>query len=243
MKTPIYVSILIVLLITGCQMDQISSSWIEHPPNIDGELHDWPDTSEFLIDDGRMALAIANDRQTLYLGGVITGKTLQRAVRMRGLTIWFDPGGGRSKRIELRIPAAAEGAFDERRGGFWGSYTVEEQERAAENLSTLLDGMLVRNRRSDRYKVYPAGGDDPVTAAWSQVEDQQVYELRIPLQFRSDFLSYGQSAESGKVSLGVEITRMPDIRREAFGPGADPGFGRPRIESKEYWLEVSLATQ
>ncbi len=243
MRTTIYVYILIIFSITSCQMHQISSSWIEHPPEIDGKLDDWPDTSAFLIDDERMALVFANDRQALYLGGVITDKPLQRAVSMRGLTIWLDPNGGRSKRIELRIPAATEGSFDERRGGFWGSYTMEQQERAAEKLTSLLDGILVRNRRSDQYRAFPADGDEPFTAARTQMNDQQVYELRIPLQFRSDFLSFGQSIVSDKVALGVEITRVPDSRRDTFGPGADPGFGRSRIDRKEYWLEVSLAKE
>ncbi|HKJ66767.1 MAG TPA: hypothetical protein VKA68_02325 [bacterium] len=242
MKTTISVWTLAVLfLVAGCQTVQITSSRMASPPSIDGSLNDWPNGSEFLIDDGRMALTITNDRQHLYLGGVVTDKALQRVIRMQGLTIWLDPDGGRSKRIEIRIPAAAEGSFDERRGGFWASYTVEQQEHAAEKLSALLDGVLVRNRRNDRYTVFPAGGDGPITMVSSQVDDQQVYEVRLPLQFQSDFLSFGQPAGSGIITLGVEITRIPDFRRDAYGPGADPGFGRTRFDREEYWLEVSLA--
>jgi len=233
--------LLLMLGLTGCKTYHLSSSWTAQRPRIDGQLNEWDRTSLRSLNEGAIQVMLTNDSRYLYLAGIITDPSMARFLRMFGLTLWVDTDGGNSKRVEVRLPAVSAAAFDIDRGGFRESYTEEQRNRAGEQLDSLRQGVLVQSNTDQQYRVFPRGTGEFRAVVTREQETEVRYEMRIPLSFQSDFLSYPSPGRHGTLGLGFGI---PMVRRLEEG-SMQPGGMMPRrgsfMETEEVWSEVTLA--
>jgi len=246
MKTLIIGALFFFLLgITGCQTYHLQSAWTDQPPRIDGQLNDWDSTRFRDVGNRAMAVAAVNDGRYLYMAGRITDPDISRFLAMFGLTLWIDPHGGKRKRVELRVPAAAATAFDAARGGFGESLTPEQHTRVENHLDSLRRGVMVQNGADDRYRVLPAGDAEFRVGVARGDDGGALYEIRIPLAFQANFLSYRLPDRNRTLGLGFGITSVRSMEDEPRGmAGGFPGemAGRRSIMAQEeVWSEVTLA--
>lgn len=235
----------LLLALTGCQTYHLQSAWTDQPPRIDGQLNDW-DSGRFRdLGNRAMEVMAVNDSRYLYMAGRITDPEISRFLAMFGLTLWIDPHGGKRERVELRIPAAAATVFDAARGGFRESLTAAEQTRVDSRLDTLRHGVMVQNGADDQYRVLPAGDAEFQVGVARGDDGGALYEIRIPLVFQTNFLSYRLPERNRPVGLGFGITSMRSMEEQPRGmAGGFPGDmtgGRSFMAKDEVWAEVTLA--
>lgn len=77
----------------------------EHPIVVNGKADDWVGNL-YVVEGERIELGFLNDQENLYVC-LFTTDTYGRAqIMMQGLTIWFDPKGGRRRLSGSNFPWA-----------------------------------------------------------------------------------------------------------------------------------------
>jgi len=99
-------ALLLVLGLAGCSSARIYST--DSLPRtkeikVDGRTDDWLGSLS-IIEDGNVSVGFLNDRENLYICLMLEEDFLQGQVMRQGLTVWFDPKGGKEKSLGLRYP-------------------------------------------------------------------------------------------------------------------------------------------
>lgn len=239
----------------GAPPGQVLDSRVREPAiEVDGGRKDWE--GELTRVGGRDVFAgFHRDGDRLYMAVVSQDPGFDARVFSGGLTVWFDPGAGRSKQFGVRFPvfdAAARKRF--RADSAAGPSTRERLLRAAgpDFLLVLDGGEEVR-----------AGGESGVRVAAAIDRGLFTYELRLPLGPGGDGappLSVRDTVAVGLQAGGDQGTAGPDTARErgvafpdsavdgglrgpprrgrrAEGPAGPAAGGGPPLE---IWTRVSL---
>lgn len=93
----------------GCATQkEVAGHWRGHEIVANGSDDEWQDDSpQYYNEKQHITVRVINDAQTLSLTVSTRDQALQRQLRMAGLTVWFDPQGGKEKVFGLHLPAAA----------------------------------------------------------------------------------------------------------------------------------------
>ncbi len=243
-------------LFLSCRQVPVTSHWVSQPPPIDAKLTDWQQAKPVFIADSSLKIMAENDGTNFYLGLSTDDPEYQEYFRRSGITLWIDPQGGKSKRVAVYFPASTYARFNTNRGGFWQSYTAEEKDRAVKHLSNLRRGIMVVNNSTDEYRDFPGVEPQGFAAAYAWPENLLIVEVRIPLQYQSDFLTLNLPEKQQQVGIGIGMGGL--VRREFEPPetgeekSLENEFSQPRrssfrqqhiSEQKEFWLEVNLAKE
>jgi hypothetical protein len=226
---------------------------------VDGDHTEW-EGAVTQLDDVDAVVGLLNDGTHLYLCLASIDQGITRQVLGRGLTLWFDPEGGRTRVLGIRFPL---GQREQRPP----SGTPEERPDP--------DAMLARIDEAEPEIEIITEGDLATRMFLAQAvgidldvgltKGALVYEAKIPLSSVEG--SYAIGARPGS-EIGIGLT-TPGIDREMMrermrgqgppgGPGggmggggrrggmggARPGGGRrPSIpEPLDVWATVSIAT-
>lgn len=244
----------------SCEKYEIKSRWKDRDIVVDGRSMDWLDTLTY-VEEFNVSVGITNDTDYLYICAVVENPLVRMQVMRQGLTVWFDPKGGRKKTMGIRFPLGSQG-MRERPAEFGEEPDIEKLQRMFPMSFNELEILGPGRKEKRRMRKAEAKGID-VTMSVSS--GKLVYELKIPLMNRSD-RPYAINVQPGS-SFGIGIETSPRIdmgqsprrktggmRRPAGGGnsgmggrggmGQMPGGGRPGMpKNLKLWLSVSLSQE
>jgi hypothetical protein len=246
--------------LTGCSSFKTyvaKSLWPERQIVIDGKSDDWSGALSF-IEKEQLSVGFFNDQNNLYLCLVAEGNFARGQIMRGGLTVWFDPEGGKEKKFGIRYPLGAPGREMQMRAGRRNPEEPNEgSPREAMNELEIIRPKEAEPERMELAKAKDNGLE--VTAAPSS--GLVVYELKIPLLAKEGQPLAVGAKPGAKIGIGFETTK-PDFSRMPRGgfggmpgggmgrPGMGGGFGRRGgfgTESKmpeplKIWTTVQLAS-
>jgi hypothetical protein len=241
-----------VALVVGCAPANLAAHWRDRQIEVDGRLDEWTDMQTDLA-AGRQnppaRVGFANDGEALYLSLQTADPNLQQLIAHRGLTVWFDPAGGRQRVAGVRFPRPS--SRPPSHGGEIGA------SRPSGSQLTSLE--LLGPQPYTRRELSSPGGDG-VEVAIGFGERGMAYELRVPLAAAPP--AWGLGVKTGALlGVGVQSKGIGDAgdrlppRGEGGGPaeegpaagpgGPGPGGRGPRpsaLPDFELWAAVRLAT-
>jgi len=215
----------LVLCLAGCSSARVYST--DSRPRlkeikVDGKTDDWLGSLS-IIEDGNASVGFLNDRENLYVCLLLEEDFLQGQVMRQGLTVWFDPKGGKEKSLGIRYPLGrAPGEKGEPPRGEPGPPPSEGF--PVEDMSAL---EILRSPKGEPQKMEIA--DLPgIEISVAPTRGLFVYELKIPLaQTESNLVALG--AQPGQtVGIGFEIPKLDrDQMPGRPSEGMPGGGGRP----------------
>ena len=233
LRAPAALALFLVFTLAGCssyKTFQIESRPPEHQVLIDGKADDWAGRL-FVVEGQKVSLGFLNDQECLYICLRTDDGGMQRQLLRLGLTVWFDPGGGRKKALGIKYPVG----LSSREQRMWRGEEPEETGAPTEFGGNLTD-----------VEIYRPGSSEPESLDIAEVEGIEikaatagksfVYELKVPLaQSGRDFIGVGAPAgatvgvgfETGKFDLN-NLPRRPS--GTIGGTGGKPpvgGYGGP----------------
>ncbi len=244
----------------SCEKYEFKSRWKDRDIEVDGRSMDWLDTLTY-VEEFKVSVGITNDLDYLYICAVVENPLVRMQVMRQGLTVWFDPKGGRKKVFGLRFPLGSQGRR-EPPAEFAEEPDIEKLQRTFPLSFNELEILGPNQKEKQRMRKAEAKGID---VAMSFSSGKLVYELKIPLMNRSD-RPYAINVRPGSsFGIGIETSPRRDMgqsprrktggmRRPAGGgnPGMGgrggmgqmPGGGRPGMpKNLKLWLSVSLSQE
>ncbi len=248
-------SVLLALGLAGC--GTIKTFLIDSQPPvrdiaIDGKTEDWTGHL-IIIGNERVSLGLLNDRDNLYVCLLAEDDFTRSQILMQGLTVWFDPQGGKKKRLGIKYPIGLPPG-ERRTPGMGEDPEGPGFDKLPEKLLTELEIIRPENDAPQKLNLAEAKGIE-LTAVSSA--GLFAYELKIPLR-RTGQHPIAVGAEPGKtIGLGIEtgkldLSRMPRGRSGGvpsvgglppgggMRPGAGFGQGPQMLEGPKFWIIVRL---
>jgi hypothetical protein len=195
------------------------------PVIVDGRSDDWSGNL-YLLDDERISIGFLNDRENLYICLLAEDNALRTRMMQSGLTVWFDPTGGKKKALGIRILA----------GPHPGGGPMPKPEEDTREMDASEDEPP-GGPRSEIEIIDPESGGirkfDPEDAGGIEIKavpssGLYVYELKIPF-VRSDEFPIAVGASPGStIGVGFETEKTDSGKRPGPGDGGmGEGGGRP----------------
>jgi hypothetical protein len=221
---PILLPILMFLplpLLNGCaDAIELDSLWRDRDVTIDGDLTEWEGFTHF-IEEAHATVGVLNDEEHLYLSLASSNQSTQRQVLALGLTVWFDPDGGKERAFGIRFPL---GMATMDRSALAGRRRPDPEE-----LDKLLEEVELE------LEIIPAAGGEPhrlpMPVAYTGGIDVRVkrsngtlaYELKVPLSAATGH-PYAIGTESGAtIGVGLETPEIDMGERPGMGGGPRGG--------------------
>lgn len=221
-----------IFLLVGCSSLEVKSTWREREIAVDGKSDDWLGAMYYLEEEN-ISFGLLNDEDYLYICMIAEDRFIRAQVMWQGLTLWFDPDGGKEKTFGIRFPL---GRREKGEGRLMGMREERDQEEFLEAFEQSLTDLEILGPGKDlrkRIAVDEAKGIDITLKASTGV---LVYELKVPL-LHDEQHPYAVGAKAGDlIGIGIEIAKMDrDAIRERMGgrpggggiPGGGGGGGRP----------------
>ena len=98
----------LILGVAGCGTPRLMSRWLDRKVAIDGDPTEW-DGTLYTLEDSKVKVGFFNDGSDLYLCVGSEDRGVRRQVLGMGMTVWFDPGGGKNKVLGIRFPLGRAG--------------------------------------------------------------------------------------------------------------------------------------
>ena len=202
--------LIMCFVFVSCENYQIISQWRDKDIVVDGKSGDWLDDLTY-VEEFNISVGMANDTDFIYICAVVENPLVRMRVMRQGLTVWFDPNGGRKKILGIRFPLGSLGG-----GGLLEILGPDRED-------------VRRIKKSD------AKG---VNVAMGVSSGLLVYELKVPLM-NSPEQPFAINVRSGSsFGIGIETSAqsrdMEKIPRSSptgtMGRpegGGNPGMGRP----------------
>ena len=103
-KPPLYlIPLTILVLIAGCGLKQFNSHWLDREIVIDGDRSDWSDALTYL-EKMDVSIGFLNNNETFYICLATGNRQLTRQIMARGLVLWFNARGNKSKEFGVKYP-------------------------------------------------------------------------------------------------------------------------------------------
>ncbi len=244
----------------SCDNYEFKSRWKDRDIDVDGLSRDWLDTLTYVA-EFNVSVGIANDTDYLYICAVVENPLVRMQVMRQGLTVWFDPKGGRKKTMGLRFPLGSQG-MREPPADLAEEPDMDKLQRTFPMSLNELEILGPDRMEKQRMRKSEAKGID---VAMNFSSGKLVYELKIPLIKSSDF-PYAVNVKPGSsFGIGIETSPRRDMgqspRRKTGGMrrptgGGNPGMGgrggmgqmsgggRPGMQKKlKLWLSVSMSQE
>jgi len=188
---------------------------------IDGRSDDWAGNL-FIVEDEGITLGFLNDKNNLYICLRAEEMSIRGQIMRSGLTVWFDPQGGKKKTLGIKFPIGMR--LDERpmpRGDFGEEEEEPDFKKPAEENMNELEIIRSENEVPEKMEVAEAKGIE-IKVLPSRVG--LVYELKISL-IRSDENPISVGTEPGKtIGIGFETGKF-EFSGMPRGRGGMPGGG------------------
>ncbi len=256
---PLIALFIVTSLQTGCGNKlELASQSLDRKIKVDGQHGDWEGVMTFMEKEN-VSVGLLNDNEFLYVCLVSGDRQIRSQIMRLGLTLWFDPHGGKNRTFGIRFPLGLQ-EFGVPLGGRGNERDMERfQVLFEESLSEL---EILGPDEDDRFRLGVMGARGiEVDAAISS--GTLVYELKVPLK-TSERYEFAMGAEAGGVvGVGLETGEFDrEMMRERMGSSRPPGGmggrrggggrggsrgggfggGRPEMpEPLKVWANVQLA--
>ena len=232
-RTKLFFFPLIIFFISfmqlGCATIQLENSWQETTITIDGKSDDWIGLL-YYVQDKNISVGTFNDDKYFYVCLISENPQFRSQVMMQGLTLWFDPEGGKKKTFGIKFPLGRQRQELPMEGR---EEMVRERDfdpqKARERRMKALNKLEIIGPGKENKKIMPleeAVGIELILEASSGLI---VYECKIPLA-RSKYFPFAIGTSPGEtVGVGFLTPKqnMNDIRKRMGGMGSGmPGGGR-----------------
>jgi len=179
---------------------------------IDGRADDWAGRL-FIIKGAKVSLGFLNGPDSLYVCLRTDDPGLRRQILRSGLTVWFDPAGGRNKVLGIKHPVGLRSSEEK-------VWTVEEPEQAdaPEWVSSNLTEVEILRRGETGPVVMDIAGAAGFEIKASAAGRDFVYELRLPLAKSGGGAVRLAAAPGGTIGIGFETGKS-----SRYGPAGRPG--------------------
>lgn len=227
----VYVLLIVIygaLLITGCaSMKQLESTTLDRTIAVDGSDADWQGAI-IPVEDKDLSMGLRHDDDFLYLALITRKPEHIRQMVAMGMTVWFDPKGGKDKHMGIRFPLGLLETDGDLQMLMPGGRTPDVdmmQERFAQSLGEL---EIVYEGEAEGFRT-DVDALQRVEVAAVLEGGMFIYELKMPLRETGSYdYAIGLKA-SRMIGIGVET---PELDREAMreqmmrgGGGRRPGGG------------------
>jgi hypothetical protein len=223
--------VLIPLISSGCGGFELQSTWRQQDIIVDGEAGDWANALTY-SDEANADIGIVNDENDLYICLIPRERSVQDQIMVRGLTLWFDPDGGKAERFGVRFPLGLleSGGMKSLMGSMRPGDT-ESRLQMLEDFERSLTHMEVLRQDTTRVCLDASQGIE-VRASISGARSL-IYEIRIPLQGQDQQLLAIGAAPGSTIGVGLETPEIDRnaMRRSGMGGGRASGMsegGTPR---------------
>jgi len=251
------ISVLAMLgLVAACKQVELASRWADEEVVVDGMNDEWTGATTY-FEKQDLNIGLVNDDEFLYVS-LVTSGPVGRLAMAAGLTVWFDPSGGKEEWYGIRFPVPPESndrssggrggrGRDGRAGGRGGGQSGRGGLRPGDRLRQVeLEGPGELSRRR---LPLPVGGG--LEVAIRSNGPAFVYELKVVLA-RNDDYRMGLGVEPGsEIEVGFVTGDMggQGRGRGGFGGGFGGGGGRggpgggDRPDPLELWAKVQLSAR
>jgi hypothetical protein len=224
----------------GCDKTfEITSVWRDRPVVVDGANEDWEGVTRYL-DDAKVSVGVMNDAESAHVNLVFWEPGTIAQIVGGGLTIWFDPAGGKEKTLGIRHPVGASGASGQGQGpgglatggppgrpeGAGGRDSTRAA-RVAEMLAKAANEMEVLGPHEFDRREVRVDEHDGIDVAARMVKGALVYELTVPLAQASGKPFAVGGAPGGLIGIGLETAEMTRPDGPPGGRGGGSGMGGP----------------
>lgn len=213
---------LLTFFLVGCGTFELSSNWRDREITVDGKSDDWMGEMIY-FEEENISVGLLNDESFMYICMIAENPFVLNRVMRQGLTIWFDPDGGKEKAFGIKFPIGMQGRQGQRapqrtRGEERIRGEEQDQERLQRAFRRSMAELEILGPGKDEKKriaVEEATGIDIYLEATSGLF---VYELKVPL-LHGEQQPYAVGAEAGSsVSIGLETPKIDrDAMRERMG--------------------------
>ena len=217
----------------SCSSNAFTSHWRDREISIDGDQQEW--FGNLLVPEGQhVTIGVMNDDAYLYLTMSSTDRSTMMQIMRFGLTVWFDPRGGKKKVLGIKYPMGGlEGGMGAAAGRLRGRNERPDWEAQLQSVRESQLWVEVLGPDKDdlaRVGVKNEGGIQVEIGASSY--GQLVYELRIPF-VPTPGNPYALNTSPGEtIGIGIETGAIDrDALRSPRGGGGRrggmPGGGLP----------------
>jgi hypothetical protein len=205
----------------GCSRAVLKSPWRTGEIAIDGVSADWSG-EWFALADGRVTASVVNDGEFLYVALAPGDAAAKMQIMRHGLTLWFDPAGGKAKTFGIRYPIGMpprEGRPPE------GEHREEFQNETRKQFEATLGDLEILGPEGSQPRKLTLAEAKGIEAKAALTEDQLVCELKIPLARGAERPFAIGLAPGGDLGLGIVVAGM---EKGSHGPreGGPPEGGR-----------------
>ncbi len=218
----------------GCGGGQeLISTWCESEVTVDGLDTEWEGAMAYLDDPG-VAIGLLNDAEYLYLCLATVDSRVVQQVVGSGLTVWFDPEGGKKEVFGINFPLGMDpssmGRPDENMSMPEPGESGPDPERIRQMLDRSAYEMVIMGPEKSRSQRMPVAGSQEVKVKLGYAGGKLVYEMRVPLRRDLEHPDAVGLEDDDTIGLGFETA---EIDREAMreqmkgrmGPGGPPPGG------------------
>lgn len=266
LTTALVAGALAASILAGCGGLELESRWRDREVAIDGRMsgdgepgEEWAGARAFLEDENA-SIGLLNDESSLYIRLETKDRRMQMHIVRLGLSVWFDPRGGKDKVFGIRFPLGAGGVGVEGGGMGFARRSGRESpdpERMRQDLESTIQAMteLEILGPGDEVERIPMGEAQGIEVAIALSETALAYELRVPFHETLE-CPYAVGAEPGdRIGLRLETSGMDFGRMGGVRPHIRVGIGQPggrmgrgvgrggpgRPEPLDVWASVQLA--
>jgi len=238
-----------VTLMLGCREQKINSQWRHIDTPNESIYTEWEDSLAYYDEEADVALGIFNDAKCISLCLSVRDQKSQAQLIGHGLTVWFDPDGGKEKYFGFHFPvgmhagrreskreksseASGRRSKKERRKGFPDVERLQEMLEAGQNEIEIIGP----EKEARQILLLADAGEMGVNARMEIVEGVLFYELRVPVSNddgQASAIAFPSLNQKKRIGIGVEIAQAERKRmgkmmgRGRGGMGGPGGIGRP----------------
>lgn len=185
---------------------------------VDGMTDDWPGEM-YVVPNERMTAGFQNDGRFLYIALLVEEASQRFQIVSQGLTVWFDPKGGKEKAFGIRYPLGLppdqrKAARMDHQGG--GLMLPDSPDGALAELE------IVRSPQEPAQRL-PVSGAKGLEVKVVPGTGLLVYEMRIPLLADAEHPIAVGAKPGGVVGIGFETDKPDTPEMPSGGPGTDAG--------------------
>ena len=231
----------------GCGGQELVSTWRETEITVDGQDTEWEGAMAYLDDPG-VAIGLLNDAEYLYICLATVDSRVVRQVVGSGLTVWFDPQGGKKEVFGVNFPLGmdpstmggppenmsrpepGEGEPPEGMSRSAPEESGPDPERIRRMLETSVDEMVIMGPEKNRSRRMPVAGSQEVKVKLGYTGGKLVYEMRVPLRRDLEHpdaigLEDGDDIGMGFETAEIDREAMKERMKGRMGSGGSPPGG------------------
>jgi len=232
-------SLIVVLgaiITAGCGEPEITTRWRDREISIDGADTEWGNYIQYYDEKTRVIVCMFSDNSDLFIKISSPNRIMEGQFMRLGLTVWFDPTGGKKKTFGIHYPL---GMHD--RGAFVPARRANESDEGFEKMIENAQNELEIIGSAQKKPIKMALADAELTGIDCKLGMSKgvlIYELKVPLT-RNEQHPYAAGSEAGKtMGIGFEtgkldgenmkrsIPRERDSRGDDTMEGFSGGLGR-----------------